>query len=85
MQTGIRQQSGKLVSSLSGPGDTPLVGLLVLVVQWLHTLGLLELGQLGRVGELEEGRGILHQPLGVDGRTSVHVLFGGLEKGREKF
>ena len=51
MQTGIRKQSGKLVSSLPGPGDTPLVGLLVLVVQWLHTLGLLELGQLGRVGE----------------------------------
>ena len=78
MQTGIRKQSGKLVSSLPGPGNTPLVGLLVLVVQWLHTLGLLELGQLGRVGELEEGRGILHQPLGVDSGDLPEVLLGSL-------
>ena len=59
--------------------------LLVLVEERFDPLVLLEVGQLGRVRELEESRGQLHQPLGVDGRTSVHVLFGGLEKGREKF
>ena len=78
MQTGTRQQSGKLISSLPGPGNTPLVGLLVLVVQWLHTLGLLEFGQLGRVGELEEGRGILNQPLRIDSGDLPEVLLGSL-------
>ena len=58
--------------------------LLVLVEERLDPLVLLEVGQLGRVRELEESRGQLHQPLGVDGRTSVHVLFGGLEKKEEK-
>ena len=58
--------------------------LLVLVEERLDPLVLLEVGQLGRVRELEESRGQLHQPLGVDGRTSVHVLFGGLEKRERK-
>ena len=48
-----------LISSLSCSGDTPGVGLLVLVVQGLDPLRLLELGQLGRVREPKQNyRGI---------------------------
>ena len=48
--------------------------LLVLVEERLDPLVLLERGQLGRVGELEEGRRVLDQPLRVDGRHLAHVL-----------
>ena len=56
------------VPPLPRPGDPPgVLVLLVLVVQRLDPLVLLEVGQLGRVGHLEEGGRELHQPLGVDG------------------
>lgn len=64
-----------LVSSLSRSGDSPRVlVLLVLVEQRLDALVFLERRQLGRVGELEEGRRVLDEPLGVDGSHLAHVL-----------
>ena len=55
-----------LISPLSGLGYTPgVLVLLVLVEERLDPLVLLEVGQLGGVGELEEGRRQLDHPLGV--------------------
>ena len=56
--------------------DSPGVGFLIFVVQWLNLLLLLLLAELSGVGELEELGGKLHQPLWVDGRHFPHVLLG---------
>jgi len=67
-----------LISSLSCSGDTPGVGLLVLVVQGLDPLRLLELGQLGRVREPEECRCEFYQPLRIYGCAFSHIFLRGL-------
>ena len=67
-----------LIPSLPCSRDSPGIWFFVLVRERLDPLCLLELGQLGRVGELEEGGGILHQPLGVNGGDLSEVLLGGL-------
>ena len=71
--------SNASIPSLPGAGDTPGIRLLVLVEQRLNPLGLLELGELGWVGEAEEGGRELDQPLGVNGGDLAHVLLGGLD------
>ena len=40
----------------------------------------LDLAQLGRVGELEEGRREFNEPLGIDDRHFAHVLFSRLDQ-----
>ena len=54
--------------------DTPRIGFLVFVVQRFQTLVLLELAELGRVGEFEESWCEFHQPFCVDDRNLTHVL-----------
>ena len=63
-----------------GAGDPPGVGLLVAVVQGLEALLFLLLAEACGVGHLEEGRGELHQPAGVDGGHLPHVLLGGQDQ-----
>jgi hypothetical protein len=62
------------------PGDTPRVGLFVLVVKWLQSLVLLELAQLGWIREPEERGREFHQPLRVNGRHLPHVFLGCLHQ-----
>lgn len=63
-----------LIPSLSDPRDSPRVRLLVLVEERLQALILLELAELRWIGEAEERRRKLDQPLRVDRRHFPHVL-----------
>jgi hypothetical protein len=63
-----------LVPSLAYAGNSPRIGLFVLVEQGLQSLVLLELAQLRRVGEAEERRGELNEPFRVDCRHFPHVF-----------
>ena len=67
--------SGNLVPPPADSRDTPGIGFLVFVEQRLQSLVLLELAQLGWVGEFEERGRVLDQPLGVYGRHFSHVFF----------
>ena len=61
---------------LESSGDTPWIGLLVFVVERFYLLLFLRFAQFGRVGELEEPRRVLDQPLGVNGGHLSHVFTG---------
>lgn len=69
----------RLIPPLSCARDTPGVGLFVFVEERLDPLCLLELGQLGGVGEAKECGSEFHQPLGIDSGDLAHVLLGGLD------
>lgn len=68
----------RLISSPSGSADTPSIRFFVLVVERFQSLVLLELAQLGWVGEAEESGRKLDQPLGIDRCHLAHVFLGGL-------
>lgn len=57
-------------------GESPCIGITIFVPQWLQLLLPLTLAHLGGVGQLEELRCQLRQPLGFDGCHFSHVLLG---------
>ena len=69
-----RAREGRRSSTLA---ETPRVGIVVPVVQRFDLFSLLSLAQMSRIAELEEARGELDEPLGVDGAHLAHVLLGG--------
>jgi hypothetical protein len=69
-----------LIPSLSDARNSPRVGFFVFVVERFEALVLLELAELGWIGEAEEGGRELHQPFGVDRCHFSHVFLGGLDE-----
>ena len=65
------------LSSAESSRNSPGIGLLVAIVEWLQTLHFLLLAEACGVGDFEESWSKLHQPTGVNCGHLSHVFLCG--------